>query len=137
MANAEEPRTPVKKLSVALLCFTRLIGANRRGDCKMLAMEIRQGELAKLVNVRLNVAKIDTGRNGNNTDLIAKYGKITRKDVFVLVLLDSAGKVEYQANGGELADARRIGNKGIAWFFFTAILHQTKPCPELWRRQAQ
>ena len=73
------------------------------------------------------MAKTDIGRNDNNTDLIAKYGKITKNDIFVLVLLDSAGKVECQTNGGERAEARCIGNEGIAWFFFTAILDQTRP----------
>ncbi len=103
-----------------------MFGANWCGDCKVLDMEMHQGELAKLVDARLNVVKIDTGRNDKNTDLIAQYGNATKKGIPSVVLLNSAGKVVYQTDGGELADARHMGSEGIAKFF-TAMVEKAKP----------
>ena len=103
-----------------------VFGANWCGDCKVLDMEMHQGELAKLVDTKLNVVKIDTGRNDRNTDLIAQYGNATKKGIPSVVLLNSAGKVVYQTDGGELADARHMGSEGITKFF-TAMVEKAKP----------
>ena len=103
-----------------------VFGANWCPDCRVLDIEMRQGELAKLVDAKLNVVKIDTGRNDKNIDLIAQYGKITKKGIPAVVLLNSVGKVAYQTDGGELADARRMGSEGITQFF-TIMLENSKP----------
>ena len=103
-----------------------VFGANWCGDCKVLDMEMHQGELARLVDTKLNVVKIDTGRNDKNTDLIAQYGNATKKGIPSVVLLNSAGKVVYQTDGGELADARHMGSEGIMKFF-TAMVKKAKP----------
>jgi thioredoxin 1 len=98
-----------------------VFGANWCGDCKVLDREMRQGELARLVDARLNVVKINTGRNDKNTDLIAQYGNATKKGIPSVVLLDAAGKVVYQTDGGELADARNMGSEGLSKFFRTML----------------
>ena len=127
MADAKAAIEAALKSSASQNKSTLLVfGANWCGDCKVLDMEMRQGELVKLVNARLNVVKIDTGRNDNNTDLIAKYGGITKKGIPAVVLLNSAGKVAYQTDGGELANARRMGSEGITRFF-TMMLESSKP----------
>ena len=103
----------------ALLVF----GANWCGDCKMLDIEMRQGELAKLVNDRLSVVKVDVGRFDRNKDVTAVYGNVVKKGIPSVVLLRADGSVAYQTDGGELADARKMGREGVTKFF-TAMLEK-------------
>jgi protein disulfide-isomerase len=103
-----------------------VFGANWCPDCRVLDLEMHQGELAKLVDARLNVVKINTGRKDRNTDIVAQYGNATKKGIPSVVLLDSAGKIVYQTDGGELADARSMGSEGISKFF-VAMLAKARP----------
>ena len=105
----------------ALIVF----GANWCGDCKMLDIEMRQGALAKLVNDRLVVVKVDVGRFDRNKDVLQQYGNIIKKGIPSVVLLRADGSVAYQTDGGELADARKMGREGVTTFF-DAMLAKAK-----------
>ena len=105
----------------ALIVF----GGNWCGDCKVLDMEMHQGDLAKLVNDKLVVVKVDVGRFDRNLDVVNRYGKILKKGVPSVALLRADGSVAYQTDGGELADARKMGRDGIARFF-SAMLEKVK-----------
>ncbi|MEO8102220.1 MAG: thioredoxin family protein [Betaproteobacteria bacterium] len=97
----------------ALIVF----GGNWCGDCKVLDMEMHQGELATLVRDRLVVVKVDVGRFDRNLDVANRYGKILKNGVPSVALVRADGSVAYQTDGGELADARKMGRDGITRFF--------------------
>ena len=105
----------------ALIVF----GANWCGDCKMLDMEMHQGELAKLVNDRLVVVKVDVGRFDRNKDVAAQYGNIIKNGIPSVAMVRADGSVAYQTDGGELADSRKMGREGVTKFF-TAMLEKAK-----------
>ncbi len=94
-----------------------VFGANWCGDCKLLDMEMHQGELARLVKDRLVVVKVDVGRFDRNLDVANQYGKILKNGVPSVALVRADGSVAYQTDGGELADARKMGRDGITQFF--------------------
>ena len=97
----------------ALIVF----GANWCGDCKMLGIEMRQGELARLVNERLVVVKVDVGKFDRNVDIASRYGNVIKKGIPSVAMLRADGSVAYQTDGGELADARNMGREGVTTFF--------------------
>jgi protein disulfide-isomerase len=103
-----------------------VFGANWCGDCKMLDMEMHQGELARLVNEKLVVVKVDVGRFDRNKDVAAVYGNnILKKGIPSVALVRADGSVAYQTEGGELADARKMGREGVTQFF-GAMLEKAK-----------
>jgi len=102
-----------------------VFGGNWCGDCKMLDIEMHQGDLARLVNDRLVVVKVDVGRFDKNLDVVDRYGKILKNGVPSVALLRSDGTVVYQTDGGELADARKMGREGVTKFF-VAMLDKAK-----------
>jgi protein disulfide-isomerase len=102
---------------LALIVF----GANWCGDCKMLDMEMHQGDLAKLVNDKLVVVKVDVGRYDKNTAVADQYGNTLKKGIPTIALVRADGTVAYQTNGGELADARKMGREGVTQFFNTML----------------
>ena len=125
-ANATEQITAALKSAKAehkagLIVF----GANWCGDCKMLDIEMHQGDLARLVNDRLSVVKVDVGRFDRNKDITSAYGNVVKKGIPSVVLLRADGSVAYQTDGGELADARKMGREGVTKFF-TAMLEKAK-----------
>lgn len=125
-ANAKEQvqaalQTVKGSNKLALIVF----GANWCGDCKMLDMEMHQGELAKLVNDRLVVVKVDVGRFDRNKDVAERYGSIIKKGIPSVALVRADGSVAFQTDGGELADARKMGREGVTQFF-TAMLGKAK-----------
>jgi thioredoxin 1 len=98
-----------------------VFGANWCGDCKVLDMEMQHGALAKLVDERLVVVKVDVGRMDKNKDVTERFGNVIKKGIPSVVLLRADGNVAYQTNGGELADARKMGREGLT-SFFTSML---------------
>ncbi len=126
-ANARETvqaaiATAKAQNKLALVVF----GANWCGDCKMLDMEMHQGELARLVNDKLVVVKVDVGRFDRNKDVAAVYGNnILKKGIPSVALVRADGSVAYQTEGGELADARKMGREGVTQFF-GAMLEKAK-----------
>ncbi len=100
-----------------------VFGANWCGDCKVLDTEMHHGALAKLVDERVVVVKVDVGRMDKNKDVTERYGNVIKKGIPSVVLLRANGSVAYQTNGGELADARKMGREGLTTFF-SAMLNK-------------
>jgi len=98
---------------LALVVF----GANWCGDCKMLDAEMKKGELAKLVGEKYVVVKVDVGRFVKNLDVAEQTGTVLKKGIPAIAVLKPDGKPVYQTNGGELADARKMGSAGVTKFF--------------------
>ena len=69
--------------------------------------------------------KVDVGRFDRNKDVTAVYGNVVKKGIPSVVLLRADGSVAYQTDGGELADARKMGREGVT-NFFTAMLEKAK-----------
>ncbi len=125
-ANAKEQiQAALKSAKAANKAALIVFGANWCGDCKMLNMEMHRGELAKLVNDRLVVVKVDVGRFDRNKDVTAEYGNVVKKGIPSVAMLHTDGTVAYQTDGGELADARKMGRDGVTKFF-GAMLEKTK-----------
>lgn len=125
-ANAKEQiQAALKSAKAEHKSALIVFGANWCGDCKMLDLEMHQGELARLVNDRLVVVKVDVGRFDRNKDVAARYGNIIKNGIPSIVMLRADGSVAYQTDGGELADARKMGRDGVTTFF-GVILEKTK-----------
>ena len=125
-ANAKEQiQAALKSAKAQNKSALIVFGANWCGDCKMLDMEMHQGELAKLVNERLVVVKVDVGRFDRNKDVAERYGNIIKKGIPSVALVRADGNVAYQTDGGELADARKMGRGGVTQFF-SAMLEKAK-----------
>jgi protein disulfide-isomerase len=99
-----------------------VFGANWCGDCKMLDMEMHEGDLQKLVNDRLVVVKVDVGRFDRNKDVAEQYAPdILKKGIPSVALLNADGSVVYRTTGGELADARKMKREGVTAFFVSML----------------
>lgn len=121
-ANAKEQIQAALKVARAANKSTLIVfGANWCGDCKMLNIEMQHGALSKLIDDRLVVVKVDVGRFDRNKDVAERYGNIIKKGIPSVVLLRADGSVAYQTDGGELADARKMGREGVTTFFGTML----------------
>ncbi len=99
-----------------------VFGANWCGDCKMLDLEMHQGDLQKLVDERLVVVKVDVGRFDRNKDVAEQYAPdILKKGIPSVALVRADGTVLYRTTGGELADARKMKREGVTAFFATML----------------
>lgn len=107
LADAARAKVPV------LVVF----GANWCGDCKMLDLAFREGASAPLIAKSFRVVKVDVGRFDRNTDVAAAYGVPLKRGIPAVAVLSREGKVLYATKEGELANARRMGDKGIYEFF--------------------
>ena len=117
-ANAKEDvQAALKTAKAENKAVLIVFGANWCGDCKVLDMEMHQGGLAALVKERLVVVKVDVGRYDKNLDVAGQYGKILKNGVPSVAQVRADGSVAYQTDGGELADARKMGRDGISQFF--------------------
>ena len=125
-ANAKaEIQAALKSAKSANKSALIVFGANWCGDCKMLDIEMHQGTLEKLVNDQLVVVKVDVGKFDRNKEVTAQYGNIIKKGIPSVALLRADGSVAYQTDGGELADARKMGRDGVTTFF-TSMLEKAK-----------
>jgi len=94
-----------------------VFGANWCGDCKVLDMAFKEGASAPLIAKSFKVVKVDVGRFDRNTDVAELYGVPLKSGIPAVAVLSSQGKVVYATKAGELADARKMGDKGILEFF--------------------
>lgn len=90
-----------------------VFGANWCGDCRALDRKMSEGQLAAHVAKRLVVLKVDVGRFNRNTDLAAQMGVSLKKGIPAVAVLKSDGEVLRATNGGELADARNMGDEAV------------------------
>ena len=94
-----------------------VFGANWCGDCKMLDGEFKKPALKALLDANYIVVKVDVNRFNKNLDVVKPYGDVIKKGIPSIVIATPANQLVYASNGGELADARKMGEAGVAEFF--------------------
>ncbi|HEY1129681.1 MAG TPA: thioredoxin family protein [Roseateles sp.] len=110
LAEAEKAKLPV------LVVF----GANWCGDCRMLDATFKHGPSAPLIAQHFKVVKVDVGRFDRNVDIAESYRVPLKKGIPAVAVLSPQGQLLYATEGGELADARKMGDQGV-YDFFTRI----------------
>jgi protein disulfide-isomerase len=93
-----------------------IFGANWCEDCRDLDKAMH-GSSASLIDGRFIVVKIDVGNFNKNLDVANRYGNPIQKGIPAAVVLSPTDQVLYSTKAGELADARRMGQRGIFDFF--------------------
>ena len=96
-----------------------VFGANWCGDCKMLDGEFKRPALKSLLDAHYVIVKVDVNRFNKNLDVVRPYGDVIKKGIPSIVIATSANQLVYATNGGELADARKMGVAGVSLFFQT------------------
>ncbi len=94
-----------------------VFGANWCGDCKMLDNAFKTGASAPLIAEKFRVVKVNVGRFDHNVDVAESYGVPLKSGIPAVAILSAQGKVTYATRGGELADARKMGDDGVYEFF--------------------
>lgn len=89
-----------------------VFGANWCGDCRALDKAMH-GSSQSLIEGKFDVVKIDVGNFDKNLDLANRYGNPIEKGIPAVVVLGADSHVIYSTKGGELADARKMGEQGI------------------------
>jgi thioredoxin 1 len=110
LAEAQKAKVPV------LVVF----GANWCGDCRMLDATFKNGPSAPLIAKHFKVVKVDVGRFDRNVDIAEGYRVPLKKGIPAVAVMSPEGKLIYATEGGELADARKMGDQGV-YDFFTRI----------------
>ena len=90
-----------------------VFGANWCPDCRALDHKMSAGSLATLVDKRFVLLKVDVGRFNRNTDLAAQMGVPLKKGIPAVAVLSPDGEVRSATGGGELADARSMGDDAV------------------------
>jgi protein disulfide-isomerase len=107
LADAAAAKVPV------LVVF----GANWCPDCRVLDIALKSGASAPLIARDFRVVKVDVGRFDHNVDLATHYGVPLKLGIPAVAVVSADGQVLYATRGGELADARTMGDAGIYEFF--------------------
>jgi len=115
LAEAEKAKLPV------LVVF----GANWCGDCRMLDNTFKHGPSAPLIAKSFKVVKVDVGRFDRNVDIAEGYRVPLKKGIPAVAVLSPQGKLLYATEGGELADARKMGDQGV-YDFLTRVTASAK-----------
>jgi thioredoxin 1 len=103
-----------------------IFGANWCEDCRDLDKAMH-GSSAPLIDSRFVVVKIDVGNFNKNLDLAKRYGNPIQKGIPAAVVVTPTDQVLYSTKGGELANARRMGDRGIYDFFSKVLLTHQPP----------
>lgn len=94
-----------------------VFGANWCADCRMLDTAMKTGSSAALFARDFKVVKVDVARFNKNVDVAESYGVPLKKGIPAVLILSPDNAVVYATRGGELADARQMGESGILQFF--------------------
>lgn len=89
-----------------------VFGANWCPDCRELDKALH-GKSASLIDGKFVVVKVDVGRFDKHMDIAKAYGNPTKKGIPAAVVLNADNQVLYATKGGELSDARRMGDNGV------------------------
>ena len=98
-----------------------VFGANWCADCRVLDAAFKDGASAGLIRERFQVVKVDVGKFDRNVDIAERYGVPLRKGIPAVAIVSPQGSVVYATKGGELADARRMGERGLFEFFSKVV----------------
>ncbi len=101
-----------------------VFGANWCGDCKMLDGEFKKPTLKTLLDANYVIVKVDVNRFNKNLDVVKPYGDVIKKGIPSIVIASPANQLVYATNGGELADARKMGETGVAEFFRELVVRK-------------
>jgi len=94
-----------------------VFGANWCGDCRVLDMTMKQGRLKPVIDAKFVVVKVDVGRFDRNVDIAQRYGVPLKKGIPTIAVLAAGGTPAFVTTGGELADARSMGEDALVRFF--------------------
>lgn len=89
-----------------------VFGANWCRDCRELDKAMH-GTSRPLIDGKFEVVKIDVGNFDKNLGIAQHYGDPIRKGIPAVVELSADDQVIYSTKGGELADARKMGDQVI------------------------
>ena len=98
-----------------------VFGANWCEDCRVLDQAMR-GSSQSLLEGKFHVVKIDVGNFNKNLKLAARYGNPIKIGIPAVVLLDADQRILYSSKGGELANARFMGSRGIYNFLAQKVV---------------
>ncbi|MFG6490557.1 thioredoxin family protein [Roseateles sp. BYS78W] len=119
-------QTTLNEAAQARLPVLVVFGANWCGDCRMLDNTFKHGPSAPLIAKSFKVVKVDVGRFDHNVDIAERYRVPLKKGIPAVAVLSPQGKLLYATEGGELADARAMGDQGV-YDFFTRITASSAP----------
>jgi len=94
-----------------------VFGANWCSDCKALDTSFKSGTTAPLIEKFFKVVKVNVGRVDHNVAIAETYGVPLKQGIPAIAVLNSDGKVVFATRSGELANAKKIGDKGLGDFF--------------------
>lgn len=97
-----------------------VFGANWCPDCRELDKALH-GSSQALIAARFDVVKVDVGNFNKNLDIAQRYGNPIKSGIPAVVVLTADEHVLYSTRGGELANARRMGESGIYEFLSTKV----------------
>jgi len=97
-----------------------VFGANWCPDCRELDKALN-GSSHALIAGHFQVVKVDVGRFDKNLDLANQYGNPIKMGIPAVVVLTADNKIVYSSKGGELANARRMGDTGIYDFLSSHV----------------
>lgn len=97
-----------------------VFGANWCADCRDLDKAMH-GKSRSLIDGRFEVVKIDVGNFDKNLDIARHYGDPIKKGIPAVVELSADDQLIYSTKGGELADARKMGDQGIYDFLASRL----------------
>ena len=93
-----------------------VFGANWCGDCKMLDTAMKTGASASLLSRDFKIVKVNVGHWDKDFDVAKKYGVPLEKGIPAVAIISAKNEILYVTREGELANARRMGDKGIYEF---------------------
>ena len=94
-----------------------VFGANWCGDCQMLNIAMTSGASASLLSRDFKIVKVNVGHFDKNLDVAKSYGVPLEKGIPAVVIISAKNEVLYATQEGELANAGKMGDKGIYEFF--------------------
>jgi len=112
-----EIRQALVQATIAKTPVIVVFGANWCGDCKMLDSAMKNGASAPLLSRDFKIVKINVGHFDKNRDVAKSYGVPLEKGIPAVVIISTNNVVLYATREGELANARKMGDKGIYEFF--------------------
>jgi thioredoxin 1 len=97
-----------------------VFGANWCPDCRELDKALN-GKSHALIAGHFQLVKVDVGRFDKNLDLADRYGNPIKMGIPAVVVLSADDRIVYSSKGGELANARRMGDTGIYDFLASHV----------------
>jgi thiol:disulfide interchange protein len=93
-------------------------GGNWCGDCKVLDLNLKKAENARILDASYVLVHVNVGEKGidSNFALAERYGIPLKKGVPALAVLDADGKVVHSQKNGEFESMRKMDPKAVEDF---------------------